>query len=62
METPLKISFHGSDTSEALTSLIQEHVDGLEKLYGRMTACHVMIQVPEKHHRSSGLFGGPTFT
>jgi ribosome-associated translation inhibitor RaiA len=53
METPLKISFQGSDTSEALSRLIQEHVDGLEKLHGRMTACHVMVQVPD---RQSGLF------
>ena len=53
METPLKISFQGSDTSEALSSLIQEHVNGLEKVHGRMTACHVMVQVPD---RQSGLF------
>lgn len=48
METPLKISFQGGDTSEALSALITEHVDSLEKLYGRMTACQVMVQVPDK--------------
>ncbi|MFI5032866.1 MAG: HPF/RaiA family ribosome-associated protein [Reyranellales bacterium] len=53
METPLKISFQGSDTSEALNALIGEHVEALEKVYGRMTACHVMVQVPDRH---SGLF------
>ena len=53
METPLKISFQGSATSEALSGLIAEHVEALEKLYGRMTACHVMVQVPDRH---SGLF------
>ncbi len=56
METPLRISFQGSETSEALQTLITEHVGALEHLYGRMTACHVIIQVPDKHHRSSGLF------
>ena len=54
METPLKISFQGSNPSEALSGLIGEHVDALEKLYGRMTACHVMVQVPDRH--SGGLF------
>ena len=53
METPLKISFQGSDPSEALSGLIGEHAEALEKLYGRMTACHVMVQVPDRH---SGLF------
>ena len=53
METPLKISFQGGDTSEALSGLIGEHVEALEKVYGRMTACHVVVQVPDRH---SGLF------
>jgi ribosome-associated translation inhibitor RaiA len=53
METPLKISFQGSDTSDALSRLIQEHVASLEKVHGRMTACHVVVQVPD---RLSGLF------
>jgi hypothetical protein len=48
MESPLKISFQGGDTSEALTGLINEHVEALEKVYGRMTACHVMVQIPDK--------------
>ncbi|MSP74574.1 MAG: hypothetical protein EXR12_00415 [Rhodospirillaceae bacterium] len=56
METPLKISFQGGDTSEALSQLITEHVDTLEQLYGRMTACHVAVKIPDKHHRTSNLF------
>jgi ribosome-associated translation inhibitor RaiA len=56
METPLRISFQGSDVSEALNQMIVEHVDALEHLYGRLTACHVIIKVPDKHHRTSGLY------
>ena len=56
METPLRISFQGSEPSEALRQMIVEHVDSLEQLYGRLTACHVVIQVPDKHHRTSGLY------
>ncbi len=48
METPLKITFQGGDSSEALSALIREHVDSLEKVYGRMTACQVMVQIPDK--------------
>jgi len=52
METPLRISFPGGDPSEALTRSITDHVEALEKLHGRMTACHVVVQVPDRH-------GGP---
>ena len=56
METPLKISFQGGDSSDALSRLITEHVEALERLYGRLTACHVAVKIPDKHHRTSGLF------
>ena len=52
METPLKISFQGGDASDALSQLIGENVEALEKLYGRMTACQVAVHIPDKHHRS----------
>ena len=56
MKTQLKISFQGSDPSEALRGMIEEHVESLEHVHGRLTACHVVIRVPDKHHRSSGLY------
>ena len=52
METPLKISFQGGDASEVLRNLIGENVEALEKLYGRMTACHVSVHGPDHHHRT----------
>jgi ribosome-associated translation inhibitor RaiA len=56
METPLRISFQGSEASDALRDLITEHVGALEQLHGRLTACHVVIQVPDRHHRTGGLY------
>lgn len=56
METPVKISFQGSAPSDALTRTIDAEVEALEKFYGRMTACHVNVRVPDRHHRSSGLY------
>ena len=52
METPLKISFQGGDASDALSGLIGQNVEALEKLYGRMTACHVSVHGPDHHHRT----------
>ncbi len=48
METPLKISFQGGDTSDALRASISSNVAALERIYGRMTACHVTVQIPDK--------------
>jgi len=57
METRLKISFQGGDTSDALREMVTTHVDALEQLHGRLTACHVVIKVPDKRHRTSNLYG-----
>ena len=56
METPLKIDFHGAEPSEAVRQKIAEFVDGLERIYGRMTSCHVGIEAPGHHQHKGGLF------
>ena len=56
METPLKIDFHGTEPSEALRQKIVEFVDGLEHIYGRMTACRVGIEAPGRHQHKGGLY------
>ncbi|MBN9512887.1 MAG: HPF/RaiA family ribosome-associated protein [Alphaproteobacteria bacterium] len=56
METPVRISFQGSTPSEGLTNLISEHLDTLERLHGRLTSCQVVVQVPDRHHRTSNLY------
>src|SRR5262249_47171393 len=48
MQTPLKIGFHGSAPSDALTQMITDHVGTLEHVFGRMTACQVKVQVPDR--------------
>jgi ribosome-associated translation inhibitor RaiA len=56
METLLKIDFHGAETSEALQRTIEKHVHALERMYGRLTACHVSVEAPGHHQRKGGLF------
>lgn len=56
METPVRISFQGSTPSELLSNLISEHLEALERLYGRLTSCQVVVQVPDRHHRTSNLY------
>ena len=56
METPLKIDFHGAKSNEALQDHIVEHVAALERLYGRLTACHVGLEPPGHRQRKGGLY------
>ena len=55
LQTPVKIGFQGSTPSEALTQLINQEVEALERVYGRLTACQVTVRVPDNHHRT-GLY------
>jgi len=56
MRTPLRVTFQGTKTSDAIRQMINEQVDALERFYGRMTACHVIFKAPDHHHRTGGLF------
>jgi ribosome-associated translation inhibitor RaiA len=55
MQTTLKVGFQGGAPSEALTQLISEEVEALERVYGRLTSCQVTVRVPDNHHRT-GLY------
>ena len=52
METPVKIGFQGGDASPALTQMINQEVEALERVYGRLTSCQVTVQIPDTHHRT----------
>jgi ribosome-associated translation inhibitor RaiA len=52
METPIKIGFQGGEASPALTQMINEEVEALERVYGRLTSCQVTVRIPDNHHRT----------
>ena len=52
----LKITFRGVPHSAALEEKIREKVDKVEQLYDRITACHVVIDAPHRHHRKGKSF------
>ena len=55
MQTQLKVDFHGAAPGKALQDKIVEHVDSLERMFGRLTACHVSLEPPGHHQRKGGL-------
>jgi ribosomal subunit interface protein len=56
MDTSLQISFRNMDRSEAVEARVREKAEKLEKYYGRLTSCRVMIEVPERRHHKGMLF------
>ncbi len=56
METSAEIEFQGMIASPGVQSAIAKHVTDLEKRFGRVTACRVVLKGPGGHHRSGGLY------
>lgn len=56
MQTPVPIDFQDLDVSLATRQAIEKHVVELEQRCGRVTACHVVLKGPGKHHRTGGLY------
>ena len=49
MNTPLQITFHNTDSSEAIETVIRERVAKLEQFYDLITRCRVMFDAPHQH-------------
>jgi ribosomal subunit interface protein len=52
MQIPLEIAFHNLEVPEGTESSIREHVDRLERIFGRMTGCRV--RVDQKNQNQNG--------
>lgn len=42
------ISFHGMESSDAVTTRIRERLERLERFHDCMTACHVAVEAPQQ--------------
>ncbi|WP_342238568.1 HPF/RaiA family ribosome-associated protein [Inquilinus sp. OTU3971] len=56
MQTPVQIDFQGMAGTARIQSTIAEHVSKLERRYGRVTACRVVLKAPGGHHHTGGLY------
>ena len=50
MQIPLQITFRGMDHSDAIESVIRQRAARLERFHDRITRCHVVVDVPHRHH------------
>lgn len=56
MEQPLQIAFHNTPPSRAVEDKIRELVAVLESTYDRIISCHVVVDVPHRHHKEGNQF------
>jgi cold shock CspA family protein/ribosome-associated translation inhibitor RaiA len=51
MDIPLELSFHNMAPSDSLKAAVRRQVDRLERYYGHIIGCRVVIEMPHKSHR-----------
>jgi ribosomal subunit interface protein len=51
METGMQITVRDVPHSEALDAKVRQKAAGLERLFGRLTACRVTVEAPHHHQR-----------
>lgn len=56
MEVPVNITFHNLDRSEWIEADVRGYLEKLEEFYDRITACHVVVEAPHKHHKHGNLY------
>lgn len=52
METTPQIDFQGMAPNETMRAAVIDHIAELEKRFGRITTCRVVVAAPSPHHRT----------
>ncbi len=56
MDRPLEIAFHNLQPSAAIETELREHVDKLERRFGRLVGCRVSVEKLHNQHRTGNVF------
>ncbi len=56
METPAKVDFQGATLNQHVQQSVLAHIAALEKRFGGIIACRVVVSAPSAHHRSGGQY------
>lgn len=54
--TPIEVSFHGVQHSDAVDARIREKGEWLHRFFDRMTHLRVVVEHPHKHHNKGSEF------
>lgn len=53
---PVKLDFKNIHPIEDLTDVVNENVERLEKVFDRITSCHVVVSLPHRSHVHGNIF------
>jgi ribosome-associated translation inhibitor RaiA len=56
MHLPLQIQFHGIDHSDAIEARVRQKAAKLDRLYGHIMGCRVVIDAPHRHQRKGNTY------
>lgn len=56
MEKPLEIAFHGIPSSPYVEDMIRDHVEKLERRFGRLIGCRVAVELLHRQHRTGNIY------
>ena len=54
MQTQVELEFQDMAASPAVEQQVADHVKKLEQLYGRITACRIVVKAPGQRHQTGG--------
>ncbi len=54
MQTPAEIDFQGLQGNDRLRACVTKNISLLERRFGRITACRVVVRAPSERHRTGG--------
>jgi ribosome-associated translation inhibitor RaiA len=56
MQTPLQITWRGLSRSAAIETTLQDAADKMEKVYGRIVSCRIVVEQIDRHKRHGRQF------
>lgn len=56
MQRPIQITSRDFPLTEVMEGQIRQHAEELQRYFGRLTGCHVVVEAPVHHHRKGGPF------
>ena len=56
IDSPVQITFHGVDHSDAIEDRIRQKITKLEHIAGHIVSCHVIVEAPHKHVHKGVLY------
>ena len=56
MQLPVQVTFRYMEPSVAIEAKVRERADELDRFYGRIMGCRVVVEAPHRRHHQGKLY------